>query len=97
MSSALDAYCGTTDPFDVSLSCVEVAEQFGIIDNEQNEIVEAKYTKITSLFVNKGNLILQDEKFHLFDLDTKTITANNLDDIYYDHNYELFFFFKLRK
>ncbi len=67
---------------------------FGILDNEQNEIVEPKYIKITSLFVNKGNLILQDEKFHLFDLDTKTIAVNNLDDIYYDHNYKLFFFTK---
>ncbi|MFT5165860.1 MAG: hypothetical protein ACI8P3_001090 [Saprospiraceae bacterium] len=67
---------------------------FGIIDNEQNEIVSPIYKSIISIIPKHGALILQDEKFHLLDLDTKTITANNLDDIHYDLISNLYFFTK---
>lgn len=70
---------------------------FGIIDSEQNEIVGNIYKNIININLNKGSVILQDEKYHMLDLDTKTITANNLDDFHYSFNYKLYFFTKDHK
>lgn len=54
---------------------------FGVVDEEQNEIIPPFYRHISTRHLREGILILQDEKLHVFDLDTRSITASDLDDI----------------
>jgi len=61
---------------------------FGVQDDQQNEIVSPIYETIQTIYLRQGVLTLKDEKFHLFDLNTKTIIADNLENIESDYRYK---------